>query len=55
MLDPTYGWVATHRLPLASAIFFCKQYRKQQADCPVALVPDNTDPAPYLKLAETFA
>lgn len=52
MLDPTYGWVATHRLPLESAIYHCKQYRHQHQDCPVALVPDNVDPAPYLMLAE---
>lgn len=54
-LDPTYGWCATHRLPLDSAIFYCKEYRRQQYDVPVAVIPDNADPAPFLRLAEALA
>ena len=53
--DPTYGWMATHRLPLASAIGFCKEHRRHQYDIPVAVVPDGADPMPYLELAEEFA
>lgn len=51
-LDPSYGWIAAHRLPLASAIVYCKECRRNQLDCPVAIVPDGADPAPYLRLAE---
>jgi hypothetical protein len=54
MLDPTWGWVATHRLPLSSAIYYCKENR-QRSDCPVAIVPDKADPAPYLALVEKLA
>lgn len=54
-LDPQHGWCATHRLPLESAIFYCKEYRRHQPFTPVALVPDNVDPMPYLRLAERFA
>jgi hypothetical protein len=50
-LDPTYGWMATHRLPLDSAILYCHEYRRHQYDCPVAIVPDCEDPAPYLRVA----
>lgn len=55
MLDPVHGWIATHRLHLDSAIYYCKMYRKQQYNCPVALVPDTADPMPYLRLAEKLA
>jgi hypothetical protein len=55
MLDPTHGWIATHRLPLDSAIYYCKEYRRHTYDIPVALVPDNADPAPFLRLAEALA
>jgi hypothetical protein len=54
-LDPSFGWCACHRLPLASAIFYAKEYRRQQHDVPVAVVPDGVDPAPYLQIAERFA
>lgn len=50
-LDQTYGWIATHRLPLDDAIIYCKKYREQQYNCPVALVPDGDDPTPYLRMA----
>lgn len=55
MLHPTDGWIATHRLPLHSAIFFCKEHRRRTHDIAVAVVPDMEDPAPYLELAESFA
>jgi hypothetical protein len=55
MLDPSHGWIATHRLPLHSAIFHCKEHRRRTHDIPVAIVPDMHDPAPYLELAESFA
>jgi hypothetical protein len=50
-LDPTHGWMATHRLPLDSAILYCKEYRRHEFDCPVAIVPDTADPTPYLRVA----
>lgn len=46
-LDPTFGWVAVHRLPLDDAISFCKHYREQK-NPRVAIVPDGEDPDPYL-------
>jgi hypothetical protein len=55
MLDSVHGWVATHRLPLSTAIHYCQEYRKQHYRCPVALVPDHEDPTPYLMLAEIQA
>jgi hypothetical protein len=55
MLDPSHGWIATHRLPLHSAIFHCKEHRRRTQDIPVAIVPDMHDPTPYLELAEEFA
>lgn len=55
MLHPTDGWIATHRLPLASAIFYCKEHRHHTFGIPVAVVPDNADPAPYLAIAEKLA
>jgi hypothetical protein len=54
-LDPTYGWIATHRLPLDAAIYHCKQVRRTHMDCPVAIVPDYADAQPYLALVERFA
>lgn len=51
MLDPSFGWIATHRLPFESAIDVCKAYIEQHFHCPVALVPDCEDPAPYLRVA----
>lgn len=54
MLDPTYGWSATHRLPLVSAIHFCKEHRRHTLDIPVAIVPDLADPIPILKLVEAY-
>lgn len=52
-LDSDNEWRATHRLPLDSAIYYCQQYKKNQAhlDCRVAIVPDGMDPAPFLQLA----
>lgn len=53
-LHPTYGWMATHRLPLKSAIFYCKQIGRRD-NIPVAIIPDNADPAPYLEQVAKFA
>lgn len=50
MLDPSHGWIATHRLPEQDAIKVCKAYREYHFECPVALVPDAVDPEPYLRL-----
>lgn len=54
MKDPEWGWMATHRLPMRSAIFQCQEHHRRY-DHPVALVPNNTDPAPYLQIAEKLA
>lgn len=54
-LDPTHGWIATHRLPLDSAIHYCQEYREQHYECPVALVPDGENPTPFMILAEARA
>ncbi len=51
---PDLEWVGVHRLPLESAIYHCKEYKRQQ-DCLVAVVPDGADPAPYFQIAEGLA
>jgi hypothetical protein len=48
LMDPEHGWVATHRLPLASAIQYCLDYRERYAGVVVAVVPDDMDPKPML-------
>lgn len=52
-LHPTYGWTATHRLPLASAIYYCREIHRRDM-IPVAVVPDTQDPTPFLKLVENL-
>lgn len=42
-------WVGTHRLPLSSAIIHCKEMRRHSFDCPVVIVPDNQDLAPWVQ------
>lgn len=59
LLDPEEGWCAMHRLPLETAIRYCKDFRQDWAGVSVAIVPDGADPEPYLKLVtekrdETF-
>jgi hypothetical protein len=55
MLDPSFGWVATHRLSFDHALDYAKSYRNLLQNSPVALVPDAVDPEPYLALVSEFA
>lgn len=47
-------WVGTHRLPLSSAITYCKEFRRHSFDCPVVIVPDGQDQAPLVKLVNSL-
>lgn len=54
-MDPVHGWVATHRLPFESAVYYCQEARTRYPWAPVAMVPDRVDPRPYLDLIEKLA
>lgn len=51
-LDPEHGWVATHRLPLESALKMSREYYERTAGALVAVIPDGEDPDPILKHVE---
>lgn len=48
-LDPEHGWIATHRLPLESAIRYSLEYKERTAGALVAVVPDGANPDPILE------
>lgn len=43
-LDPEHGWIATHRLPLESAIRYSLDHKERNAGTIVAVVPDGANP-----------
>ena len=47
VMDPEFGWIATHRLPLSAAVAYCRDFRTRTAGSLVAIVPDGADPVPY--------
>lgn len=51
-LDPEHGWIATHRLPLDSALQMSLEYYERTAGGLVAVIPDGADPDPILKHVE---
>lgn len=54
LLDPEFGWVSVHRLPLEGAITHCREYKKRVAGSLVAIVPDGKEPWSYLMQVEAF-